>query len=214
MLLKLPAGRAEGMAANPHMRLQGRAAALPEIAGRAGGRDIVPGGASALGTRQDMVEGQLLRVSAILAGEAVAQEEVEPRESRIFGRAHILPQRDDARQVHLHARAVDLALISGDDVDPFQKDRLDGGLPGPQAQGIITERRIIGVQHQGGTALGMPQEVGMVQGQQAPVFAEEPSEKRRPPKPVAPRTRGKQRLGRSLLSRHALARMRDALMTP
>ena len=141
-----------------------------QIAGRAGGRDILPGRAAALGARQDMVEGQLARVAAILAGEAVAQEQVESGEGRIFGRADILPERDHARQLHRHGRAVHLALISGDDVHPLQKDRLDGGLPRPQAERIIAQRRIVRVEHEGGTALGVPEKIGMVQGQHAPFF--------------------------------------------
>src|SRR3954470_19762473 len=82
VLLQLPAGRAERAAADLHVRLLGRAAALPEVAGRAGGGDIVPGGAAAERARQDMVEGQLPGVAAILAREAVAQEQVEPGECR------------------------------------------------------------------------------------------------------------------------------------
>src|SRR5262245_10484458 len=69
VLLELPAGRAEGAAADLHMGLGRGAAAFPEVAGRAGGGDIVPGRAPALGARQDMVEGELMRVAAILAGE-------------------------------------------------------------------------------------------------------------------------------------------------
>src|SRR5580765_3454292 len=90
MLLELPAGRAERAAADVHMGLGRRAAALPEVARRAGGGDIVPGRAATLGAGQNMVEGQLARIAAILAGEAVAQEQVEPGEGRIFGRADIL----------------------------------------------------------------------------------------------------------------------------
>ena len=59
MLLQLPAGRPERAAADVHVRLLRRAAALPEVARRAGGGDILPGRAAALGARQDMVEGQL-----------------------------------------------------------------------------------------------------------------------------------------------------------
>src|SRR3954469_2879218 len=77
MLLKLPAGRPERATADLHARLLGRSAALPEVAGRARGGDILPGRAPALSAREHMVEGQFPWVAAILAGEAVAQEQVE-----------------------------------------------------------------------------------------------------------------------------------------
>src|SRR4051794_33479983 len=80
MLLQLPAGRPERPPVEVHMRLKRRAAALAEIAGRAGGGDILPGRPPALGAGDDMVEGQLARVAAILALEAIAQEQVEPGE--------------------------------------------------------------------------------------------------------------------------------------
>src|SRR3546814_15414436 len=97
MVLQLPASRADRPAVQIHMRLGGRAAAFSEVAGRAGGGDILPGRAPALGARDDVVEGQFPRVAAILAGELVAEEQVEPGEGRIFGGLHILPERDDAR---------------------------------------------------------------------------------------------------------------------
>ena len=213
MLLQLPAGRPVGMVADAHMRLQRRAPALAQIAGGTGRRDILPGRASALRARQDMVEGQLVEAAAILAGEAVAQEQVEPGEGWIFARPYILAQRDHARQLEGPARAVHLALIGGDDVDPLQEQRLDRGLPGPEAERIIAERRVIRVQHESGTAFRMPEKVGMVQGQQAPVS------RRLSPGNAAPDTcrtqnAGERALGRPLLVRHAVATLRDALMTP
>ena len=212
MLLKLPAGRAERAAADVHVRLARGAAALPEVAGRAGGGDILPGGAAALGAGQDMVEGQLARVAAILAGEAVAQEQVESGEGRMLAGAHILPERDHARQLHRPARAVHLALIGGDDVDPFQKDRLDGGLPRPQAERVITERRIIRVEDERGAAFGMTEKVGMVQGQIAPVFRK--NLRKTPPPSLSHPEPGDWAFRPSLLSRHAVAILRDGLMTP
>ena len=195
------------------MRLQRRPAALLQIAGRAGRGDILPGRPPALRARQDMVEGELVRIAAILTGEAVAKEQVEPRESGIFAWPHILAERDHAGQLHRPARAVHLALIGGDDVHPLQKQRLDGGLPRPQAERIIAERGVVRVQHEGGTAFGVPEKIGMVQGQQAPVA------RRLPPRNAAPDTcrtqnAGDRALGRHLLVRHAIATSRDARMTP
>src|SRR3546814_5336600 len=87
---------------------------------------------------------------------------------------HILPERDDARDLHGASGAVHLADIVGDDVHPFQKDRLDGGLPGPQAQGIIAERSIVRVQHQRRATVRMPYEIRMIHGPaMAPVSWEE-----------------------------------------
>src|SRR5438270_12835718 len=51
MLLQLPAGRADRLALNLHVRFVRRAAALAQIARRAGGRDILPHRAAAMGAR-------------------------------------------------------------------------------------------------------------------------------------------------------------------
>src|SRR3546814_14053541 len=57
---------------------------------------------------------------------------------------------------------MDFPRVIGDDIDPFEEHGLDRRLPWPQAQGIVTERRIIGVQHQSGATVVMPHEIGMV----------------------------------------------------
>ena len=62
-------------------------------------------GLPAARARHQMVEGQVVAVAAILAGEAVAQEHVEPGEGRVARRPDIGLERDDARQLHLEARA-------------------------------------------------------------------------------------------------------------
>ena len=59
---------------------------------------------------------------------------------------------------------MDLALIGRDDIDALEEHRLDGGLPGPEAQGVIGQRGIVGVEHEGGAAVGMADEVGMKHG--------------------------------------------------
>src|SRR3546814_20469760 len=105
------------------MRLLRRAAALLEVAGRAGRRDIFPGRPPAGAARNDMVEGQVVRGAAILAGELVAQEQVEPGEGGMFRRLHILLQRDHRWELHRKARAVDLPLITGDAVHQIQKNK-------------------------------------------------------------------------------------------
>src|SRR5687767_7853954 len=65
MLLQLPARRPDRLAIGVHVRLSRGASALLEVAGRAGGRDILPGGAAALRPWDYMVEGKLLARSAI-----------------------------------------------------------------------------------------------------------------------------------------------------
>ena len=73
----------------------------------------------------------------------------------------------EAAQLGIVNRAVpaqDLALIIFDDGDAVEENRLDRGLPWPQAQGIVAERRIIGIQDKRGTAVGMPGEIGMEHG--------------------------------------------------
>ncbi len=53
--------------------------AFAQIAARAGGHDIFPGRRAALGPRYDVIEGKVVARPAILAGEAIAQENIEPR---------------------------------------------------------------------------------------------------------------------------------------
>ena len=89
------------------------------------------------------------RVAAILAGEAVAQEDVEPREGRMGRWLHEGLERDHARQLHLEGRAVHRAVVIGDDVHAFEEHRLDRVLPGPQRQRIIAQRPKVRVEHQG-----------------------------------------------------------------
>src|SRR3546814_1518641 len=72
------------------MRLGRGAAALLQIARRTGGGDILPARPPAQPARDHMVEGQFLARPAILAGEPVAQEQVEPGEGRMLRRLHIL----------------------------------------------------------------------------------------------------------------------------
>src|SRR3546814_20475169 len=99
-----------------------------------------------------MVEGQFLARPAILAGEPVAQEQVEPGEGRMLRRLHILAQRDDTGDRHRPRRRPDLALVILDDGDAVEEYRLYRGLPRPQAERIIASRRIVGVESQRGSS--------------------------------------------------------------
>src|SRR5690606_5650353 len=59
-LLELVAGGPARAAPHGHARLLGRAAAFPEIAGGAGGDDVLPGRSAAARAGDDVVEGQVL----------------------------------------------------------------------------------------------------------------------------------------------------------
>ncbi len=81
-----------------------------------------------------MIEGQVVGrmiVAAVLAGELVAQEYVEPGEGGAIGDGNILLQRNDGRQVERPAGRMDLAIIFRQYVHAVEKHRLDGVLPGP-----------------------------------------------------------------------------------
>src|SRR4029077_13847840 len=82
VFLQLECRRLRRPTSREHARFLGQAIALHQIAALAGGDHIAPGRASATRARYDMIEGQLMgrtAAPAVLAGEAVAQEDVEPR---------------------------------------------------------------------------------------------------------------------------------------
>ena len=117
-----------------HPALPRQAVALPQIAGAAGGHDVGPNGAPAAGARHEVIEGQLVRgvgLAAILAGKAIAQEDVEAGERRVAGGGHVFLQRNDARQLHLQRGAAHADIVMIDDVDAVEEHRLDRVLPGP-----------------------------------------------------------------------------------
>src|ERR1700677_3748947 len=99
----------------------------------------------------DMVERQLIALAAILAGEAVAQEHVEPGEGGEAGRLDVALERHHRGQPHLEARAAHQRVILGDDVDPVEEDRLDRVLPTPNRQRIIAERTVVRIQNESRT---------------------------------------------------------------
>ncbi|SPE18179.1 hypothetical protein SBA5_140046 [Candidatus Sulfotelmatomonas gaucii] len=73
--------------------------ALLAVALMAAGHKIFPGGAAAARTRHDVIEGELagrVGFAAVLAGVAIAQEDVFARESaRLVGDAAVLEETDD-----------------------------------------------------------------------------------------------------------------------
>src|SRR5262249_27636490 len=139
-----------------HMRLVRQAAALEQIAALAGRNDVLPAGAAAARTRDEMIEGELVRreaAAAVLAAEAVAQKNIEPGEGRPWRFRNELLERDDARQPHFERRAAHYLLVFRDDVDAVEEDGLHRFLPGPERQWEITQRPEVGIENQGGAAV-------------------------------------------------------------
>src|SRR4051812_12001705 len=109
-----------------------------------------------------MVEGQLMRrvgLAAILATEAVPQEDVESREGGAARGGNIFLERYDARQAHFEAWAAHHLFIFRDDVDAVEEHCLDHFLPRPQREREVGERTKIRVEHQCRT---------IIQGHRAP----------------------------------------------
>ena len=125
-----------------------RAPALAQVARRAGRGDVFPAGPSTQPPRDNMIEGQVVRAAAILAGKAIAQEQVEAGEGGKGTGFDEFAQRDHRRDLHRPARRVHFAVIACDDVDPLQHHGLDRRLPRPQAERIVGQRGVIGVEHQ------------------------------------------------------------------
>ena len=75
--LKLVVRGPDRLSMRHHAGIIGHAAALSQIAGRAGGDDVRPAGPATARARDDVIKGQLIASAAIDALEAVAQEDVE-----------------------------------------------------------------------------------------------------------------------------------------
>ena len=75
--LELPVGRADRADQQRHAGLLRGAAAFLEVAGGAGGGDVVPAGSPTQPPRDDVIEGQVARIAAILAREPVAHQLAE-----------------------------------------------------------------------------------------------------------------------------------------
>src|SRR5208282_2301194 len=137
----------------PHPRRRGQEVGLPQVARRAGRDDVLPRGDAALGARHYVIEGQLVALAAILAGEAVAQEHVESREGGKTRRLDVVLQRHDRGQAHRERRAAHQRVVFRDDVDAVEEHRLDRVLPAPYRKGVIAQGTEVRVEHQGRTCL-------------------------------------------------------------
>src|ERR1700724_3387788 len=121
---------------------------LAQVARRTGGDHVFPRGLAAFAARDDVIEGEIVAGRAILAGETVAQEHVEPGKGGMRGRLDEGFQRHHARQLNLERGAAHRAVVVLDDINAIEKHRLDRVLPRPEGQRIITQRPEVRIQYQ------------------------------------------------------------------
>src|SRR5690606_12994383 len=107
-----------------------------------------------MATRGNVIEGQVMLRSAILALETITQEDIEAGERGITRRLHIILQANDARNAHGKRWRGNDVIVFRHDIHAFKKHRLDRILPGPERERIVAERAIIRVQNQRGQATG------------------------------------------------------------
>jgi hypothetical protein len=162
VILKLPACRADRGDVEAHLGFLRRPPAFAQVARCAGGRDIFPGRAAAIGARDNMIEGQIIADATILALETIPQEHVEPRERWMLRRLYILLERNHRRQFHGMRRRMDLALIMVDNIDAVEEHGFYRRLPRPDTEWIIAERRIISIEHKRRASVGMADKVGVI----------------------------------------------------
>lgn len=72
VMMQVADARREWLLGWPHLHLRRHAVALAQVAGRAGGDDVFPGGEATLGSRDQMIEGEVLARCAVLATESIA----------------------------------------------------------------------------------------------------------------------------------------------
>lgn len=139
--LQLDGGGLQWLADREHFAFLGQVIALQEVAVLAGGADVFPGGGAAAGFRDNVVEGQFMGAvfgPAILAGPAVAQENVKPRKGGPRLGLHIFLQRNDAGDLHLKTGGTNNSIVFGYDADTVEEHSLDSFLPRPERKGKIT----------------------------------------------------------------------------
>src|SRR5919106_4210659 len=107
--------RRERVLPRKHLRLLRGQIALAQVTWRTGRDHVLPGGLAALAARNDVIEGQVVMRVAVLADEAVAQEDVEPGEGGMRGRLDEGFERHHARKLDFEARAMHRAVVVLDD---------------------------------------------------------------------------------------------------
>src|SRR5207249_7300011 len=85
---------------------------------------------------------------AVLANEAVAEEDVEAGEGGVGGRLDEGFERNDAGQPDLETRTSYRPVVMLHDVDAVEEHRLDRVLPRPERQRVVTQRPEVRIQHQ------------------------------------------------------------------
>ena len=78
-----------------------------------------------------MIKGKFFRCAAILAGEAVAQENIEPCEGGKFRGLDIGFQANNAGQLELEIGTSHHAVIFGNNIHPIHEHSFDRVLPAP-----------------------------------------------------------------------------------
>ena len=95
-----------------------------------------------------MVKGQIALAGAVLAAKFVPQKKIKAREGHALLGFHIVFKDNDRWYAELLPLAAHHMVIFGHDLHPVKYRRLDRLLPGPQRQGVVTKRSIIGIQDQ------------------------------------------------------------------
>ena len=129
-------------------RLPQRLRALAQVAGPAGRDDVLPGGAPAFRARQHVVEGQMLVAAAVLAGELVAQEQVEAGEGAAPRRLLVGLEHHHRGDAERHRGRMHQGLVLRHHRHPVEHRGLHRLLPRPERQGQVGERPEVGVQDQ------------------------------------------------------------------
>lgn len=143
----------EGRRRRPHAHIDRETISLAQVAWRTCGYDIFPGRQPALGTRDDMIECQVVAAPAILASETIPQKHIEPRESGPARRLNIGFEGYHRWQPHLECRAANSPVVLGDNVHTLKTNGFDRVLPRPKRQWVIAQRSKISVQDERRAAL-------------------------------------------------------------
>lgn len=100
-------------------------------------------------SRDDMVEGQISGAElfpAILAGEIISNEDVQPVEGDLFGLPNIGLETDDRRRPIGQVRRSELDIIFLEDIDSAGQNSTQRSVKRPCAQWMDTDRLEIGIQ--------------------------------------------------------------------
>ncbi len=98
-----------------------------------------------------MVERKIIVIAAILALKTIAQEYIEACERRVAHRFDIGFEANNRWQFHFKTGGVHGLFVLRNNIDPIKEHRLDGVLPAPNRQRVITQRAVIRVEYEGWT---------------------------------------------------------------